>query len=194
MTQAFTFDQETHTYADRGGVEVPSVTQIISNYGLVNYDGIDPEVLRAKGILGDIVHEATTFVDDGTIDWSTVHPKIAPRIRAYEKFKAESGLRFIPGQTEKRRIATVNGMRFGMTIDRDCFINGKPHVLELKCSANEERWWGVQLAAYEAGLRAEDRVFRQRLAVQLKPDGTYRTFYYGDAIDLQVFMWALGIE
>ena len=194
MTQAVQFDEATHTYTDRDGINIPSVTQVLQCAGLVDYSGIDPEVLNRKAWIGTQAHRATQFLDEGDLDMDSVHETVKPYVQAWENFKNESGFKPLVGEAERPRIVMINGMRYAMTADVTGTINGKQFVIEKKCASQEEVWWKVQLAAYEQGIRSEDKIHRMRMAVKLGPDASYRAFNYGDVLDYQMFGWALGIE
>src|SRR3989338_2196847 len=90
-----TFDEENHLYCFEGK-PVQSVTQILKSAGLID-DQWFTEAARRRG---QYVHEAAQYLDEEDLNWENVDPILQPYLRAYEKFKAETG--FIPILIEKR--------------------------------------------------------------------------------------------
>jgi len=191
MPVDFVFDEELHLYTRSDGLIVPSVTQVLQEVGLVCYDGIDPEVLSRKADLGTAVHKAAWYYDDGDLDANSVAPEILSYLTAWVRFREEA--RFTPRKCETRGIATIDGMEYGYTFDRDGFLGEKPVLLDIKCTAAIEISWGPQTAAYEHALRQQDGIVRQRAAVHLKPNGTYSLCLFKEARDYQVWKWALAL-
>lgn len=191
-TQGFQFDQATHTYYD-DGVPIISVTQVIHSAGLISFEGINPMVLERKRQLGGLVHQACHFIDEDDLDLSSLPQEVADYVAGYVRFREEAG--FFPELNEHRMVASVNGMKFGMTVDKAGPIYGEPYVIELKCGADEHPAWGVQLAAYDMGLSKPTGAYRTRKrgVVQLKPDGTFKVHTYTDPADAHIFMASLAI-
>jgi hypothetical protein len=179
----FSFDEAAHLYTS-DGVVVPSVTQILSECGLIDYSGVSQDVLEKKRVIGSYVHIASQFIDEGDIDWKSIDATLKGYLEAYDKFKTQTG--FIPILVEHRGVASLNGSRYGWTIDRYGLLNGKPAVIELKCTAAEEKSWKVQLAGYTLALEQERPKYWtaaklvQRVGLQLKPDGRYKCYPYSD--------------
>jgi hypothetical protein len=190
MVTAFQFVEETHTYL-RGGRIIPSVTQVLQEVGLVDYSHVEPEVLDAKARLGTAVHKAAHYFDEDDLNRESVVSEIVPYLTAWMRFREEA--RFTPRKCETRGIATIDGMEYGYTFDRDGFLGEKPVLLDIKCTAAVEISWGPQTAAYEHALRQQDGIVRQRAAVHLKPNGTYSLCLFKEARDYQVWKWALAL-
>ena len=187
----FRFDEQTHSYFNGRGERVPSVTQILNAVGLVNYDGIPSAVLDHKAEIGKAAHSAAWFHDEGDLDWETLDPEVEPYVRGWEKFRNETN--FSPELIEYRGIATVNCYEYGFTLDRIGKFNGHQTLLEIKCTANVEMSWGAQTAAYCMAMR--DRyptLFR--MAVHLRPNGTYSLVPLAGVNDYLIFQAALAIE
>lgn len=188
----FKFDPQTHTYFDNG-VPTISVTQVIASVGLVSFEGISAFVLERKRQLGVLVHQACHFIDEDDLDLSSLPQQVTDYVAGYIKFREDTG--FVPELNEHRMIGTVSGMKYGMTVDKVGPIHGEPHVIELKCGADEHPAWGVQLAAYAMGLPKPTSTYRERkrAVVQLMPDGTYKVHNYTDPADAQIFIASLAI-
>jgi hypothetical protein len=194
-----TFTEANHEYRNSAGIPVPSVTQILEGVGLTDLSGIPLDTLERKRALGDAVHYGTAILDrckymgGPELDWDTVHEDAVPYMLAYERFQS-AGL-FVPEEVEHGGIFTVNGMEFGFTRDRIGRMQGIKHrvLLEIKCSYREEPAWKYQLAGYDLTVpRAKDE-YIVRVAVQLKPDTTFKCFPYEKARDRDRFLWALGL-
>jgi hypothetical protein len=189
----FTFDPSTHIYT-AGGARVPSVTQVLKMLSLgADFSRVDPEVLDHKRQLGTLAHDACAILDEGDdLDWEALG-EARPYVEGYRKFKLDT--RFEPRLIEFHKIAVVNGMRYGMKLDREGILNREPVVLDLKTAENTEPTWGLQLAAYALGLPLPTLppFDYQRLIVQLKPNGTYKLHTYADPDDAGAFKSALHL-
>lgn len=182
----FTFDPETHEYRE-DGVLIRSVTQILQGVGIISYLGIDPAVLDHKKQIGKAVHLACEYYDKGILE--SVPGLYAGYVEAYKRFRDEVPCDW--SMIEQPMVANVDTMPYGMTLDRAGLIRGKISVGELKATAQEERSWPIQLAAYVLGISKE---VLPRYAIWLKPDGKYRLIEYKDKRDFQIFRQALSIE
>lgn len=191
MSTAFQFVPEEHAYL-QDGVRVHSVTQILQGVGLVDYSHIPESILNHKADIGTAAHAAAHYYDENDLDLATLHTEVAPYVEAWIKFRNESN--FAPRLIEQRGIATLRGMRYGYTLDREGVLNGKDTLLEIKCTAGIEISWGPQLAAYELALRQDGSIARRRAVVHLHKDGNYTLIPYSDVNDYKVFEWALGVE
>ena len=89
----FTFDPERHLYV-ADGRPVPSVTQVLHSARLAaDYSMVPPDVLERKRTIGQYVHKATQYLDEGCLDLETVDPELQPYLAAYQRFLEESGWR-----------------------------------------------------------------------------------------------------
>lgn len=193
-----TFDEDLHRYYV-GGRWVRSVTQVLNLVTGPVYARIPAHVMDYARVRGSNVHgwtelldlgEAEPFgptirADDGTIlqadhaEW--------PYVQAWLRFRLESG--FHPEIIEQRFHHPRR--RYCGTVDRVGLLNRRRIVLEIKTVAQLSAWVGLQTAAYLEAFnhgrpRAEQA--RERYAVQLRRDGTYRLEQYGDAADFSVFV------
>lgn len=190
----WTFDPILHLYRDENAIPIPSVTQAMKAAGLISFDGISPRVLEHKRQLGVLVHKLTELCDKGeNLNDFDVPDECLPYIEGYVNFRNDCG--FTPELIEHRMLATANGMRYGMTLDRTGSISGIPHLIELKCGASEHPAWGVQLAAYAIGIMPPNQRTRiARAAVQLGPKfkRNYKLHAYDDPADFHVWMSSLS--
>lgn len=174
-----TFDQEKHEYR-KDGLVVPNVTLILALSGLVDATWYTEEGRRR----GQAVHVATQFIDEGDIDWSSIHPTVAPFVEAYQRFKAESG--FKPRQVEQRVFNEV--YLYAGTVDREGDLHGADVIVDIK-TGDPAPWSALQTAAYAACYDTP----HQRFALWLRNDGTYRLEQHSDRNDIRVFLAALAL-
>ena len=128
------FDPESHGYYGLDGKFVPSVTQVLKLTGLSNYDFVNPEVLKAKAELGTEVHGLTVLKDQmGDLDPTWIGERAVPYFAAYEQFVHEKHFVPDPEWTERSVIATIYGMKVGVTPDRFGKLAKTDTVIELKC-------------------------------------------------------------
>jgi hypothetical protein len=72
------FDQATHIYKRSDGIVVPSVTQVIKDQQLANYDFVK-EIYRDRG---SAAHKAIHYAIENDLNWSTVSPAIHGYVHA----------------------------------------------------------------------------------------------------------------
>ena len=171
------FNPETHEYFIKNR-KAPGVTGVLKEAGFIDGEWYTEESRQR----GTAVHEATQFLDEDDLDWDTLHPKILPYVKAYEKFKLDTG--FKPDLVEHRVFSDL--YHFGGTLDRTgTFPNGDETLLDIKSGAIAF-WTALQTAAYDYCLDKR----RQRMAVQLKNDGTYKVKTFKDPNDIKIFLSA----
>lgn len=159
-------------YSDTGhryfadGVELPSVTQILDAAGLVSPFCRDAEAAWR----GSEVHRLCAIDDRNGLDMRTVPASLCGYVRAWRKYRQDSG--FSHSLIEWR----VDDLKHGYSgrLDRVGFRNGATFttILDIKTSQNGAvaDYVKYQLVAYAAALGRE---MYERMAVSLKPDGTY---------------------
>jgi hypothetical protein len=154
-TQAWTYSDATHTYAHQGQV-VPSVTQVLSELGYSNYQIVEkanPEALEYKRQLGKLVHQAAHYFDENDLPPEETLPDVVrKRLQGYKKFRSETG--YTPVINEGRYIFEMFGMKFGGQFDSIGTIGKRWALVDIKnASGMGQRSWGLQTAAYEAGIK-----------------------------------------
>jgi hypothetical protein len=191
------FDEATHAYTMEGH-SIPSVTRVLDHAGLISYDMVRREILERKSAIGTLVHLATQYYDVGDLDWTSLDEHTKGRTEAWASFREDTG--FVPRLIEERCVSSVNGMTFGLTIDREGLMRGQEAVVEIKNAATVEPWWAIQTAGYALGVpdgkhTSARALFarRRRLAVQLFPDGRYKKHDFADSQDAEVFISTLHI-
>lgn len=197
MSDGFTFDQEKHLYRLADGRIVPGHTRVLDLGGLVPYKAIDLDILERKSALGRETHAATLLYDQNKK--VKVDRRVEPFFEAWLLFRRETG--FAPFLREYRDVYSIDGMPFGMQIDALGRFPGdrRETCVELKTCATILPHHGVQLAAQAAGVKQNGTLSplarflsRQRVVVQLKPNGRYKRHDFEKRSDFEAFTRALG--
>lgn len=162
------FDATTHTYT-REGVVVPSVTQLLEDVGIINYDFL-PEGTRIMALeRGRYVHAVCEFDDQG--DLGEYDNSLTGYLEAWREFRRVHG--FAPRLIEHRGYSPFG---FAGTLDRlGTFSNGSHALIDLKTSV-VPYWAKFQLAGYASFFDSPARY--RRMAVALHEDGTFAVEEY----------------
>jgi hypothetical protein len=183
------FDERTHTYRI-DGQKLASVTEVIKP--LYDWGMAKMEVLEHKAEIGKAVHKACELHDKGELDVNTVSSPIAGYYRAYLKFLAEVK----PSWWLIEQPMGSQTLGLAGTPDRVGLLNDNALTLvDIKSTVAIDTAVGVQLAGYRKLIQAVycdhplltvARPWR-RLALQLRPDETYRLVQFDQADDFQEF-------
>ena len=168
--EPFRFVPETHEYF-LGDRRLISVTEAMDAVGLTDFSMIKPDVLEHARQRGTAVHQACHFLDEGDLDWATVSPEIEPYVRAWERFKADTGITLV--EIEKPRYHATLGL--AGTPDRVVILGGKKGIIDLKTYDPDENT-GVQLAGYSFLEFGPQPIYDvpERWGLWLKDDGRYK--------------------
>lgn len=182
------FDRDLHAYRDSDGTRRMSVTQSLVIAGLIDFSMVPAPVLQAAQQRGTLVHQACAIVDRGdSLEDYAVPPELENYVEAYLTFQRE--MRFLPDPEwiERPMIVELFGHRVGMTPDAVGTIAGVPTLLERKTSRSRHVAWKLQTGGYELGLKAAGLQIRQRFALQLFANRTYKLDPHDDPGDLDSF-------
>jgi hypothetical protein len=185
----FTFDEPTHIYRLNGEI-LPSITQILTAVGIINYGRgeVSNEAAMARG---RAVHMACELYDRGTLDWATVTDEIYGHLTAWINFREKTG--FEPKKIEEP--AYHEAFRFAGRLDREGTFSTNSIIktaklqrviVEIK-SGEVEDWVALQTAAQDLLLPGVKKP-RIRMGVQLTPTGEYKPRFFEDKQDHQVFL------
>lgn len=184
----FTFDPEKHLYAVKGEVW-PSNTQLLKEFGLLDFSNVPPERLEYKRILGTRVHKACEILancqalDEDQIRESM--PEIIPYVNAYRKFREIHD--FEPNFIEHRMVSRK--WRFGTTLDQQGPFNGVETMLEIKCSWEIYKANGPQTAGQEIAFTENTGIkIKRRVVLQLKENGSFELHECEDRADFNDFL------
>lgn len=200
------FVEATHAYT-MNGRSIPSVTRVIDHAGLSSYEMVRREILERKSKIGQLVHLATKYYDKGTLDWESLDAYTRGRTEAWVQFRRDTG--FEPRIIEEPFVASINGMDFGLTVDREGLMGGRPTIIEIKNTANIEPWFGIQTAGYALGVPDPEQYLahepqqtitprwlfakRRRMVVQLFEDGHYMKKDFTNPREADVFISSLHV-
>lgn len=177
MPNEVEFRPDVHEY-HMNGRRLISVTQVLKSAGIINYSGINPMYAER----GTSVHLAAEFEDKGTLDLECLDPRILPYLKAYRKFKRDSGATIVA--TEEKFAVEERG--FAGTRDRRVLLNGDRAVIDLK-TGKPAGFHGPQLFAYTIGLTEPHK----RYGLYLSGDESFKLVEYSDPTDGIVWNAAL---
>lgn len=184
VTQEITLDQETHTYRNEKGEEVPGVTNILKAGGFID-DRFYSESARQRGTA---VHLALHFLEKGTLDPFSVDKLIDPYIESYQKFKEVSGYKVLYHE----KIVLHPGYGYAGSLDQVGLLNDAEVLIDFK-TGEIQPWHALQTALYNAALPPlPDAHVRKRFALRLYPDGSMaRAIPFEDPLDYAVAVGAV---
>lgn len=194
------FEPQSHTYRV-DGVVVPSVTQLLDDAGLTpDYKFIARDVLAHARARGIHVDACCDLLDEGALDWSSVHPEAVPYVEAWACFCADYGYEPTAGQVPLYHPA----YGYAGTADSIGTLDGSWVVVERKATTKMAATYGLQTAGYaQPGLWVAPPgggplspaawPAPARLGVQLKRDGSYVVVPYEDAEDLAAFLGVVAL-
>lgn len=186
MSEEFRYDPDTHTYW-LGARRLLGVSEVINGAGLKDFSGIPAETLEHARLRGIAVHDACHFLDENDLDWSSVSGEIEPYVKAWERFKKDTG-----AVVESCEVASYHPTLFyAGRLDRIVRfpMARTAMLLDLK-TYKPDAVTGVQLAAY-ANLQGLPVI---RAGLWLKDTGKYSLTEFNDENgDWSVFLMALKL-
>jgi len=147
-------------------VKAPRVTNVLRTAGLIDTTWYTEEARER----GTAVHAATAYLDEGKLDETALDPRIVPYLDAYRAWKRGMAPRILAIEIE------VVGRGYVGHPDRVAEIDGSIWIVDLKSSASEEDWHGVQLAAYAHAYKyhCNEPGLPRRANLYLLESGRYR--------------------
>jgi len=184
--EGLTFNEETHTYK-LNGVELPSVTQIITSIGLVDYSMVNKDLLDYKADIGRKIHKTIELYDNKELDNSELHPLLRNYLEQWRKFKKDFRLHTIESEIRMFHPA----YKYAGTIDKLGRIDDYYVILDIK-SGGISPSHSIQTSAYKEMLEKNTQIkIKKRFAVYLTEEN-YTVVEHKDN-DLGVFLAALSI-
>lgn len=197
----FAFDEASHTYT-QGSRVIPGCTRVLDHAGLTSFDNVKADVLERRGHLGRIVHTATHYMDEGTLNFDSVAREAIGYVMSWKQTARELSLQTT--HLEHQFLADIDGMPCGMRLDRAGFIVGKKGqvIIDLKISRAAQPYHGIQLAGYALGLPMDGVesplarfLLRRRFVALLDQDGDRaKLVEFTDRNDAKVFQAGLAIS
>jgi hypothetical protein len=194
--QLFTLDTDRDCYVDDSGKTYPRVSRILSAGGLrPSFSTIHPDRLARKAEFGNQVHQATQFLDEGTLDWDTVPEEVQPCVWAWERFKLEH-------EYEVTDIEQIVGDRVHLFAGRYDRLGWRRYqgrrrrsLVDIKTGIVKGAKYAT--AAYVKGhlaMHPEDHPLIERLCVVLLPTAEYRLDGpYEDPKNFTIFLAACAL-
>lgn len=187
---ALQFDPAAHIYTV-DGIQVPSVTEVLSDVGIIDYSHL-PDATREMALdRGRAVHLATQFDDEGDLDEASIPEAHRGYLEAWRRFRREC--RFHPELIEHRGFHPVH--KYAGTLDRTGNLGGNVVNCLLDIKTNDaQEWVRYQLAAYAAFFDSPRKYIR--MSVELHADGSYRLKEFACRhwqSDMNVFVSALNV-
>lgn len=156
------FDKEKHEYRD-GEIVVRSVTQILSDAGIINSRWFTAEAMER----GTAVHELCQRYASGERFDKIGRPlESLEYVNALARWFCERRVYAIA--TEQMIDAMIDGKRYAGTFDLLANIDGKRVLVDYKTGAGM-KWHPAQIAAYALAVNPD-----RCIMLHLKSDGTYR--------------------
>jgi hypothetical protein len=192
-------DEPCHTYR-LNGERLISLTQILSAAGMISFEGIAEDVLRAKARFGTAVHDLCLFADKGDLDLEDLKPfpKHEARVMGWLDFVKDYEFEPDIEWCEVPMAVRVNGCVYAMKLDRFGMTSYGHAVIEIKTSCDLAAAYDLQTAAQALPFRSERRPVVKRFIVQLldRPNPAGKYYYVKECtnrMDEKVFLSALTV-
>jgi len=180
------FKEETHQYFYKG-LEVPSVTQIISASNSGALQNIPSSILDNASERGVAVHQAIEFYNK--YKFANISKEYEGYFEAYRKWYRKEGFSFIEIKSELKVYHKV--FNYAGTIDMLITNTKEEHILVDIKTTNElnMKYVSLQLSAYKDALLNQGINVKSMYVLWLKKDGTYE---YIEVLDKKnIFMYSL---
>jgi hypothetical protein len=127
----FQYQDETHTYTLNGS-KLDNNTSILQSVGITDFSGVPPETLEKARIRGKAVHAAIHYLEEGTLEYETLHPVVRNHVDQYLKFKEMTEWK--PEILERPIFSKLIG--YGTTTDQIGKMKERWSILEIKTGTN----------------------------------------------------------
>lgn len=166
------FEEKRHVYT-LDGQQLPSVTMLMRPLSAAVYKGIDEAILNRAAARGTAVHNAIeNYAKFGIID---IEPEYEGYLQAYLKWEKD----YCPALIANESRAYHKQLSYAGTMDMACVIDGVVTCVDFKTSYKvEEILVRVQLEAYAKAFASHGFEMQDKIALQLKKDGSYKAFCY----------------
>ena len=184
------FDPITHI-GRVNSVAWPSVTQLLSQFRLVDYSGVPYQRLEYKRRIGIVFVKAAYALDEGRLDeeaFEKQYPEVIPYLDGYRKFRE---IENFEAQHKEIRLFSKK-WRFHGAPDEAGIVAGRLGnqlcIVEYKTTWEMQRSSTAQAAAYAMlmdecmGLK-----IKRRFGLLLKPTSNYELTEFKDPLDFQDF-------
>jgi len=169
---------------------MPGVTSVMKDLNLIETEWFTDEARER----GRDVHDASLFLDEGTLDRGSLTRTVAGYLAGYERFLMD----FRPDWTHMEAMLCDTSAWYAGTLDRAGAIKpysfrGRLHrkaIIDLK--TGDYSTAALQLAAYRRCIDDEPHAYL-RIAIKLRPNGEYSAIPFTDPRDERRFISALDL-
>lgn len=137
----FRYNHDAHEYY-LDDVRLENNTSILENVGITDFSMVPPETLKQAQLRGRAVHAAVQYLEDGVLDWNTLHPKIADYTKQYQKWRTMTD--FKPILVERPMFSKIWG--YGTTIDLLGQFRERWAIVEIKSGVDAVESGKIQTA------------------------------------------------
>jgi len=192
----FKFDFEKHEYSYAGIVE-PSVTQLLQEFGLIDYSAVPRSHLNFKRDLGIGVHYACELLDHHNLDEENLDPRIKPYVDAYKKFCEFTGFEVNSDLTEAKLRSAK--WRFCGSPDRQGLhttsLGSEQVIIDLKATWKMYRCVGPQLRGYKILIEENFKIkIKKVFGLLLSGTGHYDLVPFDDKTDENDFLACVSLH
>lgn len=182
------FKEETHQYFYKG-LNIPSVTQIISASNLRGLDNIPLSILENASERGTAVHQAIEFYNK--YKFTNINDEYKGYFEAYKKWHNDKGCSFSKIRSEVQVHHKI--LNYAGTIDMIITDTSEECILVDIKTTNEldKKYVSVQLSAYKYALESENIKVKGLFVLWLKKNGTYEFIEVPDKRN--IFMYSLSL-
>jgi hypothetical protein len=151
-------------------------------------------VLQRAADFGTAVHDMTYLYDRNDLDTESLDPALMPYLAAWRAFMQVTGW-----QTEvSEQLVYSKRYLYAGRYDRKGICNGKITILDIKTGIKNKatvKTTGIQLAGYQIAHDelCKDGKVKQRIAVWLAGDGSFKVETYTDKCDQSRFLACLTV-
>jgi len=172
------FLAETHIYTVDGKI-VPSVTQIITGLGMVDFGAVPKHDLIKGRNRGREVHAIAESFDKGKLIIESIDPELVGYFKGWLKFIKD----YSPVWKEIE-MRGYNRLGYCFTLDRVGLIDGKTILLDLKTSEMKVASHTIQTALYQKGYEEfTGNKIKGRWVLHLSKEGVYKVEEHKDIND-----------
>jgi hypothetical protein len=177
-----TFEATRHRYLTDEGIQIPSVSQVLTLAGISDVSMIPAHILERAAAIGSAVHDACQYLDEGELD-PDLDPLIVGYVLGYQRFKEAHEPKILEIET---RVGKDGDLPFAGRRDRVIVLGDVEYVMDIKTASKPQYSWPIQLAAYS-------KRDQGRIVVHLAKDGTFNVIKYENEADYEVWQAALTV-
>lgn len=175
------FEKEGHTYHDDDiGLRIPGTSEVLRSASLLDGMPDNPSYMVA----GSYIHEAIVLALDNDLKWDEVPVEDRPFVEAAVRAVEREGMTV----RNKERLVGSQDYRVATMIDAEVTMGGLHYVVNWKTSRTGKDYPHYKYQMALEALCADEDLggHHERLAILLKPDGSYAPIIYKNPEDLPI--------